>query len=203
MKSLFPILALASFASVISAQAVPQVEAAAKEVKEKGGVEPPISSLARGLLDASGDLVVKAKDGKLEFEGSKKDAFSASFIITNPTARRSWTFPDGTGTVGLQSTATLAAAATVSFAPASSVSCYLLTPAQNETINAVKTGAVPGRSYFIRILTSGISSHTLTFGTNFKATGTLATGTADAKVFVVQFIYDGTNFNEVSRTAAM
>ncbi|WP_156345996.1 hypothetical protein [Verrucomicrobium spinosum] len=86
MKSLFPILALASFASVISAQAVPQVEAAAKEVKEKGGVEPPISSLARGLLDASGDLVVKAKDGKLEFEARRR--MPSAPPLSSPTRRR-------------------------------------------------------------------------------------------------------------------
>jgi len=33
--------------------------------------------------------------------------------------------------------------------------------------------------------------------------GTRSTGTTTAKVFTVNFIYDGTNWNEVSRTVAM
>jgi hypothetical protein len=62
---------------------------------------------------------------------------------------------------------------------------------------------VIGRQYHFIITTSGTTSYTLTFGTNFKSTGTLATGTTTAKVFVITFVYDGTNLNEVSRTAAM
>ena len=57
--------------------------------------------------------------------------------------------------------------------------------------------------YSLVITTSGASSFVLTFGTAFKTTGTLATGTVTAKVFTINFVYDGTNFNEVSRTTAM
>jgi hypothetical protein len=55
----------------------------------------------------------------------------------------------------------------------------------------------------VMILTSGVSSFTVTFGTGFKPTGTLATGTVTARVFVVNFISDGTNLYEAGRTAAM
>lgn len=164
---------------------------------------PVFSTLSRALVDKHNSIVVSAWGGGLEFEGSTADSFETTLAITNPTAARTQTLPDGSGVVGLQATATLAAGATPSFAPASSVSAYLLTPAQDETIAGVTTGAIAGRSYFIRVLTSGTSSFTLTFGANFKSTGTLATGTVTAKVFIVQFLFDGTNFNEVSRTAAM
>ncbi len=53
------------------------------------------------------------------------------------------------------------------------------------------------------ILTSGVSSFTLTFGTGFKPTGTLATGTTSARVFVLGFLSDGVNLYEKSRTVAM
>jgi hypothetical protein len=55
----------------------------------------------------------------------------------------------------------------------------------------------------VLILTSGASSFVVTFGSGFKPTGTLATGTTTARVFVVNFISDGTNLYEAGRTAAM
>jgi hypothetical protein len=76
-----------------------------------------------------------------------------------------------------------------------------LTPAGNCTINA--TGGVLAQACTFDITTSGTSSYTLTFGTSFKSTGTLATGTVTAKKFTVSFIYDSTNWCETGRTAAM
>lgn len=55
----------------------------------------------------------------------------------------------------------------------------------------------------ITIVTSGASSFVVTFGTGFKPVGTLATGTTTARAFVIEFISNGTNLREVSRTAAM
>jgi hypothetical protein len=78
---------------------------------------------------------------------------------------------------------------------------FTLTPAQDETINAASV--VSGQELVIVITTSGGTSRTLTFSTNFKVTGTLATGTSNGKVFTIHFISDGTNYNELSRTTAM
>lgn len=105
--------------------------------------------------------------------------------------------------VARERAATLAAGATPSFAPGAVINLYTLTPAENETIAGVTTGAIPGKRYGLKVLTSGTTSYTLTFGANFKSTGTLATGTTDAKTFMVEFVFDGTNFVEVSRTTAM
>jgi hypothetical protein len=60
-----------------------------------------------------------------------------------------------------------------------------------------------GARVSIVVTTANTTSRTLTFGTNFKTTGTLATGTVASKVFTISFIGDGTNLNEVSRTTAM
>lgn len=78
---------------------------------------------------------------------------------------------------------------------------FKITPTGTNTINAAS--AATGSRVYLVYTTSGTSSYTTTFGTNFKSTGTLATGTSDAKVFVIAFVGDGTNLNEISRTTAM
>ena len=73
------------------------------------------------------------------------------------------------------------------------------------TATATFTSTVPaaGLRTTIMILTSGASSYTITFGTGFRTTGTLATGTTTARYFMLSFISDGTVLVETARTAAM
>ncbi len=73
------------------------------------------------------------------------------------------------------------------------------------TGNQALTTTVPpaGSKCSLIVLTAGTDTFTITLGTGFKPTGTLATGTADAKVFVINFVSDGTNLYEAGRTAAM
>lgn len=78
---------------------------------------------------------------------------------------------------------------------------FTITPAETETINA--TGMVNGERLTLVVVTSGTTSYTLTLGTGFKSTGTLATGTVTAKTFVLSFICVGGVLIEVSRTTAM
>lgn len=67
------------------------------------------------------------------------------------------------------------------------------------------TSTVPpaGTRTTLIVLTSGTTSYTMTFGTGFKTTGTLATGAVSARYFVFMFISDGTNLIECSRTVAI
>ena len=76
-----------------------------------------------------------------------------------------------------------------------------VTPTGACTFNA--TAGVTGQRITFIISTSGTTSFVLTFGTNFKAVGTLATGTVTAKVFTVSFIYNGAVWTETGRTIAM
>lgn len=77
-----------------------------------------------------------------------------------------------------------------------------ITPTGNCTFNA--SGGVAGQLLTILVLTSGTTSRTLTFGTNFIKQGTLATGTVTAKYFAITFLcIDGTKWVEVKRTTAM
>ena len=83
--------------------------------------------------------------------------------------------------------------------------------ANNETVRVTPTASatytttsdVAGSVARLIILTSGTSSYTITFGSGFKTTGTLATGTVSARYFVFNFVSDGTNWIEISRTVAI
>lgn len=99
-----------------------------------------------------------------------------------------------------QGTEVLTPGATVA-ATLGGIKVLTLTPAQSCTINA--TGGANNQSAIFEITTSGTSSFTITFGTNFKAQGTLATGTVSGKVFVVQFTNIAGTWTELARTTAM
>jgi hypothetical protein len=94
----------------------------------------------------------------------------------------------------------LTPAATISLNPALA-DVFTLTPTASETINAASV--VSGQRLNLVITTSGASSFTITLGTGFTTTGTLATGTVTGKIFVMSFVSDGTAYREVSRTTAM
>ena len=70
---------------------------------------------------------------------------------------------------------------------------------------ATYTTTVPaaGLEAFLMVLTSGTTSRIITFGSGFKSTGTLTTGTTSGRVFVIHWISDGTNLYEAGRTVAM
>ena len=88
-------------------------------------------------------------------------------------------------------------------------------PEQNLAVNKLTTVVISadttltttvpkvGASAYVIVITSGSDSRTVTFGTGFKSTGTLATGTDADRRFVFHFISDGANLVEVSRTAAI
>lgn len=69
------------------------------------------------------------------------------------------------------------------------------------TLNA--TNVDNGQRLWLLVSTTGTTGETLTFGTNFKATGTLAVGTVNNKKFMLQFYAINGTLYEVSRTAAM
>lgn len=76
-----------------------------------------------------------------------------------------------------------------------------ITPTGACTFNA--TGGYTGQIVTFHVTTSGTSSFVLTFGTNFRKVGTLATGTTNARFFSVSFRnINGTTWTEIARTAA-
>ena len=92
--------------------------------------------------------------------------------------------------------------------PASTVSInpriatiFTWSPDEAETINATD-GGQPDERLTIIIDTKNGTTRTLTFGTNFRSTATLATGATSARRFVLTFVSDGLVWSEQSRTAA-
>ena len=81
------------------------------------------------------------------------------------------------------------------------VNTYTITPTGACTFNA--TGGTIGQYCSFIVTTSGVTSFILTWGTNFKTTSTLTTGTVTARFFTVSFVYNGTVWIETSRTIAM
>jgi len=103
---------------------------------------------------------------------------------------------------GVSTPVVLTPSAAIALLPANGQNkVFTLVP--NATGNITSATAPAGQVITLIITTSGTTSYTITFSTGFKSTGTLATGTTTAKVFVIRFIGDGTTFNEISRTTAM
>jgi hypothetical protein len=86
------------------------------------------------------------------------------------------------------------------------MNCKILniTPTGDCTFNADKSKGNVGDIVVFYITTTGTSSRTLTWGTNFKTMGTLATGTTSARYFTITFVcVDSSLWVETGRTTAM
>jgi hypothetical protein len=68
----------------------------------------------------------------------------------------------------------------------------------NATTTYTTTVPPAGSMCTLLILTSGTTSYTITFGSGFKAAGTLATGTVTARVWAISWASDGTNLYQIA-----
>ena len=93
----------------------------------------------------------------------------------------------------------LTAAATVPVDPTTG-SVFTLTPNQATTVTV--SGVNNGEELTLVVVTSGVTSYNVAFGTGFLSTGVLATGTTTAKTFIVKFVAVNGLYTEVSRTTA-
>ena len=84
------------------------------------------------------------------------------------------------------------------FIPYTSFIAITTTSAIGNASLTTATVAQPGAILNIQINNDASGARTITFSTGFRPTGTLV-GTA-SKAYVVQFISDGTTYNEVSRS---
>lgn len=153
-----------------------------------------------GTLSNQTDLS-NALAGKLATNGSAASLTNFPTLNQNTTGTAS----NVTGVVSFASGGISAAAATSATTGVMTVnmttSVITITPTGACTFNA--SGGVAGQIITFSITTSGTSSFVLTFGTNFRKVGTLATGTTSARFFSVTFIcINGTIWQEIGRTAA-
>lgn len=199
--SLIALFAIATFYFSQTSQEIGRTKGGYADKSNKDTVT--IATGARCAVDHEGRIVYSTKTGDI-VHASRADgnAYTTTEVHTTPTANRTHTWPDATGKVTLEGTLALTPGTTVTATPGAAT-VLTLTPAQSETINLATTGLAAGHRFSVVVTTSGTSSYTLTFGTNFKTTGTLATGTVSAKTFTISFAFDGTNACELSRTTAM
>jgi hypothetical protein len=73
-------------------------------------------------------------------------------------------------------------------------------PSSLSTINASGAG-IAGQHIWVLIINDATTARTITFGSNYKANGTL-TGTVN-KAAIVQFVSDGSSLYEVARTTGL
>jgi hypothetical protein len=108
MKFILPLLALLALTLPSFAQSDGQLEAAISNVFSGSGKPNntdggnTISTLARGFIGLNNQIAVKTNSsGNLVFEGATINNYQTTFAITDPTAARTITFPNDTGTVAL------------------------------------------------------------------------------------------------------
>lgn len=139
----------------------------------------PIITNSQASVDSAGNIIGYAKSNNPVFTGQvTMPPTVVTTSATGPTVA-------STGTVTVSMTNPI-------------ITC---TPTGAMTLNA--TGGIAGQRMTFIFTTSGVTSFVITFGTNFKSTGTLATGTTTAKIFPVSFLCtNGTQWLETSRTIA-
>ena len=205
MKHIFTALAIVAtilFSVPLQAQTSSQLSAMQAQVfgsSYKHLELQPVATAAHALVDGAHRPVWNMITGNAVVSNTT-NAYTYTFSFATPTANRTISVPDGALSIPVtRSAATLTAGATPSFAPGATIHAYSLTPAENETIAGVTTGAVSGQKYTLIITTSGTTNYTITFGANFTSIGTLDTGTTTAIVYALDFEFDGTTFRELSR----
>lgn len=81
---------------------------------------------------------------------------------------------------------------------------FQLIPTATGTLSTSGGDGLAGQVYILIVDTVGTSSYVITLNSaHFRSTGTLTSGTTDARRFILMFVSDGVMLNEVSRTAAM
>ena len=79
---------------------------------------------------------------------------------------------------------------------------FIMNPTWNRTITFSGTNANIGSRVYIYLNQTTTNARIITFG-NSLTEGTLSTGSTSGRTFVISFLFDGANWTETSRTAAM
>ena len=140
----------------------------------------------------------------IEFEGATADAYETTLTVTDPTADRTITFPDATGTVVLKTaTVALTPGAAVALTVGVGNQLYTDTPTDDQDQTITFSGAgVAGDQVTIIFTTVGTADEIITFhATLVSSTGTLTLSATAARYYVVRFVSNGSHWFEASRTA--
>lgn len=165
-------------------------------VVAKVNISDTASMLTNYTRNSTTILKLNISDTANMVSGYLRKTGSAATLTSIPVNQATGVLPFANGGRA-GSAATSATTGTISVSMTTSV--ITCTPSGNMTLNA--TGGVVGQITTFSFTTSGTTSFTITFGTNFRKTGTLATGVTSARFFTVSFIcLDGTIWTEIART---
>lgn len=89
----------ASLAIAQTIDIMSQKVAGANQTPAKAATTTAVGSYA--IIDKDNNIIANGYDGTLQFDGATYDRFKTTFAITDPTASRTITFPNSSGTVAL------------------------------------------------------------------------------------------------------
>lgn len=184
---------------------------------------PVTSTLNEGwsfhiVNNSTGNLTVNSSGGNLVTTIISGLSAMVTCIGTTLTTAADWEpgFTDfsaltGTGAVVLGTAPTITNAVISQSNAIRANGTLALAFATNQFVQVTPTAAgaftttvpVAGTLCTLIVLTSGTTSFSMTFGTGFRSTAALATGTVTAQRFVLQFVSDGTSLIPTIRTAAI
>jgi hypothetical protein len=157
----------------------------------------------QGIQGNAGYTPIKGVDYNDGAKGDKGDQGNIGLTgNTGNTGTAGTNGTNGTNGAGFTNSSAATSATTGTMTVNMTTDIITITPTGACTFNAASGGTTGNIVTFI-VTTSGTSSFTLTFGTNFRKVGTLATGTTSARFFAVTFrCINGTIWQEICRTAA-
>lgn len=170
-----------------------------------GGLEVADTGLtvtAGGATITAGGLTVTAGGATVTAGGLTVTAGGATVTAGGLTVTAGGvTLGTGTGLFTAASTETFSGTIALTFA-ANKGNTRIIDCSSN-TASTINAASVPAAGYIliIRFKTDGTASNTITFGTNFKKTGTYALNTAN-NYYQIMFVSDGTFLCEVCRSGA-
>jgi hypothetical protein len=138
---------------------------------DKAGLGTFVGVTSTGVVTLTGAVLAGASP--LIFEGATADDYETTLAVTDPTADRTVTLPDASGTVVLAGTASHdygAAHADWTLSAAEQGVTYISVTNADAGVNALLSAAVPGRCWFIK---NG-SGQVLTFKVTGQTGGTIA-----------------------------
>lgn len=184
---------------------------------------PVTSTLDEGwsfhiVNNSTGNLTVNSSGGNLVVTIIPGLSSMVTCVATTTTTAADWEpgltdfqSATGTGSVVLGTAPTITNAVISQSNAVRANGTLALAFATNQFVRVTPTAAgaftttvpVAGTLCTLIVLTSGTTSYSMTFGTGFRTTAALATGTVTAQRFVLQFVSDGTSLIPTLRTAAI
>ncbi|SMD17847.1 beta strand repeat-containing protein, partial [Pedobacter nyackensis] len=171
---------------------------AIQKLNGNNALKAPLASPTFTGVVTSPTLELSATSNQIELQSA---GVTGTLSWTPTTSNKVITLPNVTGNAEVFEATTAMGTTSQTITPDGS-SIYTMTPSANATLTFSGTSAAIGSRVYL-CFTATTASRTITFAGNCKKLSTLATGTTSGRTFMVCFIFDGTNWIEFSRTAAL